>query len=249
MKILIVIPARLESTRLPRKMLLSETGKPLIEHTYEAAKASERADHVVVATDDPLILEVVQRFGGHGKMTGSHHLSGTDRVWEVAAEMQEYDLIVNVQGDEPELTGPAIDAALAVFDEHPDAQMTTLATPLRDPSKLESPNCVKVITDQAHRAIYFSRAPIPFPRNQDRDWLAQEPPVYFQHIGLYAYRRDVLMRLSKLPPTVIEKIESLEQLRALHYGIPIHVAYIDHPVQGIDTPEDYQAFVKRFKAR
>lgn len=245
MKSLIIIPARLASTRLPRKLLLKETGKPLIQHTYEAAKTSRSADRIIVAADDPELVACVEEFGGEAWLTDSRHPCGTDRIAEVAAQLPDYDLIANVQGDEPELAGSAIDLALSVFLEQPGAQMATLATPIRDRVTLESPNCVKVVTDHQYRALYFSRAPIPFVRDWDEAWLSHQPACFLQHIGLYAYRREFLLEISQAPPCSIEKLESLEQLRALHRGVPIHVRMLSHSARGIDTVEDYRAFVRR----
>jgi 3-deoxy-manno-octulosonate cytidylyltransferase (CMP-KDO synthetase) len=245
----IIIPARLASTRLPRKLLLDETGKPLIQHTVEAAKTSRSAERVIVAADDQELVSCVENFGGEAWLTDSRHPCGTDRIAEVAAKLPDYDLIVNVQGDEPELAGSAIDLAISVFSERPEAQMATLATPIRDRASLESPHCVKVVTDQENRALYFSRAPIPFVRDWDDGCLSHQPACFLQHIGLYVYRREFLLEISKAPPCVNEKLESLEQLRALYRGVPIHVRRIDHSARGIDTPEDYRAFVRRNASR
>jgi 3-deoxy-manno-octulosonate cytidylyltransferase (CMP-KDO synthetase) len=242
---LIVIPARLASTRLPRKLLLCETGKPLIQHTYESARTSKLANAVLVAADDQEMVAAVQGFGGRVLLTNPHHTCGTDRIAEVARQLDEYDLIVNVQGDEPELAGEAIDVALSVFEERPDAKMATLATPIRDRKSLDSPNCVKVVLDQHQRALYFSRSPIPYPRNWQESFLTGDSPEYLQHIGLYVYRRDFLLQISQISPAPLEMIESLEQLRVLHLGESIHVRVIEHGVRGIDTLEDYQAFVRR----
>jgi 3-deoxy-manno-octulosonate cytidylyltransferase (CMP-KDO synthetase) len=249
LKSLIIIPARLASTRLPRKLLLNQTGKPLIQHTYESAQTSRLASRVLVAADDPAIVGVVQGFGGDALLTDPKHTCGTDRIAEVALKLSDYDLIVNVQGDEPELPGAAIDLALSVFAERPEANMATLATPIRDRKSLESPSCVKVVIDDQQRALYFSRAPIPFARYWDNSLLDLTPACFLQHIGLYVYRRDFLLTVAKSAPTIIETIESLEQLRVLTLGEPIHVRIIEHGVRGIDTPEDYQAFVRRQRDR
>lgn len=202
-----------------------------------------------MAADDPQIVSVVQGFGGEAWLTDLGHSCGTDRIAEVAARLPQYELIVNVQGDEPELAGAAIDLALSVFVDQPTARMATLATPIRERSRLESPNCVKVVMDQNHRALYFSRAPVPFVRDWDDRWLAHESPCFHQHIGLYAYRRDFLLEISQAPACLLERLESLEQLRALHRGVPIHVRIVAHSPQGIDTPEDYRAFVRRIDSR
>lgn len=242
---LIVIPARLQSTRLPRKLLLNETGKTLIEHTYRAAQSSRKATAVVVGTDSDEIVDAVSAFGGKAVLTRADHPSGTDRVAEVAADYPDCEIVVNVQGDEPELPGTAIDLAIELLESDSRAVMATLAAPIRERSKLEDPNCVKVVVDQDQRALYFSRSAIPHPREWSDERLNQEPACFLQHIGLYAYRRDFLLSISTLPMAEIEKIESLEQLRVLHAGHSIAVGIIDHPVVGIDTAEDYAAFVRR----
>lgn len=249
MKTLIVIPARLTSTRLPKKLLLAETGKTLIQHTYEAARTSRKASEIIVAADDQEIVSAVEAFGGTAKLTRPDHPSGTDRVAEVAADCSDFDLICNVQGDEPELPGDAIDLAIGLLEQHPDAMMATLATPIRSAELLNDPNCVKVMVDRHDRAMYFSRSPLPHPRNwQSDDWSnlnGATPGPFLQHIGLYVYRRDFLLKIPELPIPDCERIESLEQLRVLHAGFEIAVGTIDHPVLGIDTAEDYAAFVRR----
>jgi 3-deoxy-manno-octulosonate cytidylyltransferase (CMP-KDO synthetase) len=241
----IIIPARLASTRLPRKLLLTETGKPLIQHTYEAASRATKPMGVLVAADCEEIASVVRSFGGHAELTSPDCASGTDRIAEIAAKMPSVDIFVNVQGDEPEISAAAIDLAVELLENDPTAIMSTLATPIRDRHKLNDPACVKVVFDNRQRAIYFSRAPIPFARTWDDKLLTSEPAVYHQHIGLYAYRRDFLLQLASLPGARIEQIESLEQLRVLHHGYRLLVGTIDEPTIGIDTPEDYAAFVKR----
>ncbi|MEM7453568.1 MAG: 3-deoxy-manno-octulosonate cytidylyltransferase [Planctomycetota bacterium] len=250
MKTVIVIPARLQSTRLERKLLLSETGKPLIQHTCEAAAASSLADTVVVATDHSDIVEAVEAFGGNVVMTSAEHLSGTSRVSEIARNSlgEDVDLIVNVQGDEPEISGAAIDSAIRILTENPDVMISTLATPIRDRRTLEDPACVKVVFDHKQRAMYFSRAPIPFERSQDDSLLTAEPTVFHLHIGLYAYRREFLLEFPQLPDSRIESIEALEQLRFLDAGYPIAVGVVDHAAPGIDTAVEYEAFVHRMRS-
>jgi len=245
----IVIPARLDSTRLPGKMLLRETGKPLVQHTFEAAQRASRPETVIVATDHPEILASVRAFGGRAEMTDPAAASGTDRVAEVARRLTDVDIIVNVQGDEPELSGDAIDLAIRLLEEQPDAVMSTLATPIRSRRQLEDPACVKVVFDARGRAMYFSRSPIPHPREWDDGLLHAQPPHFYQHVGLYAYRRDFLLRVAQMPPAPMESLERLEQLRVLHAGFTILVGVVDEPTFGIDTPEDYRAFVARCKHR
>jgi 3-deoxy-manno-octulosonate cytidylyltransferase (CMP-KDO synthetase) len=242
----IVIPARLASTRLPRKLLLRETGKTLIQHTYEAAQRAKRPAGICIATDHEEIHQEVRQFGGQAEMTDPNAPSGTDRVAEVARRrLTDVDIVVNVQGDEPDLAGESIDLAIQLLEENPAAVMSTLATPIRSRSQLEDPACVKVVFDDAKRAQYFSRSPIPHARTWDESLLTSEPPTFYQHVGLYAYRRDFLLRLSQLPQSQKEKVEKLEQLRVLDAGYTILVGVVDDFTFGIDTPEDYQRFVLR----
>lgn len=242
----IVIPARLASTRLPRKLLLAETGQPLIQHTYVAASKARKPQGVIVAADCEEIAVVVRQFGGKVELTSPACASGTDRVAEVAKRTPDVDLLVNVQGDEPEISATAIDLAIELLERDPSAVMATLATPIRCREKLHDPACVKVVFDHQQRALYFSRAPIPFPRDWRDEFLTAVPAVFHQHIGLYVYRRDFLLRLADIPRAMIEQVENLEQLRVLDAGESILVGVIDEPTVGIDTPDDYAAFVERF---
>jgi 3-deoxy-manno-octulosonate cytidylyltransferase (CMP-KDO synthetase) len=242
----IVIPARLASTRLPRKLLLCETGKTLIRHTYEAALRAARPSGVIVATDHEEIFREVESFGGRAMMTSPDCASGTDRVAEVARQLPEVDLLINVQGDEPEIAGSAIDLAVQLLEENPAAVMSTLATPIRSRSQFEDPACVKVVFDRQGKALYFSRSPIPHPRQWDDSLLTSDPPSFCQHVGLYAYRRDFLLRLAEMSPSRTEKIEKLEQLRVLEAGYSILVGVINDSTFGIDTPEDYRKFVDKW---
>lgn len=241
----IIIPARLASTRLPRKLLLCETGKPLIQHTYESARRAARPSGVCVATDHQEIFDAVRAFGGEVEMTSPDAASGTDRVAEVARRRPHVDIVVNVQGDEPEIAGRSIDLAIELLENNPAAMMATLATPIRRSAQLEDPACVKVVFDRDRRAMYFSRSPIPRAREWDDSLLTAESPHFYQHVGLYAYRRDFLLQLAQMPPSPLEKIEKLEQLRVLEAGYSILVGVIDEPTFGIDTPEDYRAFVNK----
>lgn len=241
----IIIPARLASTRLPRKLLLRETGKTVIHHTYESAQRSTRAAGVCVACDHAEIFDEVRSFGGQVEMTDPNAPSGTDRVAEVARRMTDVDIIVNVQGDEPEIAGASIDLAIELLESNPSAVMSTLATPIRNRRQLEDPSCVKVVFGASGRAMYFSRSVIPHPRQWDDALLTSTPPTFFQHVGLYAYRRDFLLQLATMPPCRLEQIEKLEQLRVLDAGHSILVGVIDEPTFGIDTPDDYRAFVEK----
>jgi len=245
----IVIPARLASTRLERKLLLRETGKSLIQHTYEAARGAKRPSGLCVAADHTEIFDEVRSFGGRAEMTSPAAASGTDRVAEVASRLSDVDIVVNVQGDEPELSGESIDLAIRLLEENPAAEMSTLATPIRTRRQLEDPACVKVVFDASGRALYFSRSPIPYPRSWDDGLLTADPPHFYQHVGLYAYRRDFLLRLAQIPQSDLEKVERLEQLRVLEAGHSILVGVVDQPCFGIDTPEDYRRFVQRCLAR
>ncbi len=246
----VVIPARFASTRLPRKMLLRDTGKTLLQHTYEAARAARRPAGVIVATDHPEIAREVERFGGQCVMTSTDCQSGTDRVAEVARTLPRADIVVNVQGDEPEMSPDNIDRVIELLEQDPSAPMATLATPLPTAEQLTNPACVKVVFDNNGRALYFSRSPIPFLRDPPAACgLAafNDPPLFFQHLGIYAFRRETLPQIVALPPSSLEQAEKLEQLRMLQSGGTILVSVVRHCSSGIDTPADYAAFVARQK--
>lgn len=241
----IVIPARLASTRLPEKLLLRETGKTVLQHTFEAASTARRPAGITIAVDCEKLQREADLFGASCVLTDPNLPSGTDRVAVVAAGMPEVDIFVNVQGDEPEISAEAIDLVTQLLENRPEAQVATLAAPIRQRERLEDPACVKVVRDDQQRALYFSRSPIPHARSWDATLLESNPPMFLQHIGLYAYRRDFLMRLATLPHSPLEQIEKLEQLRFLQAGCEIMVGLIDHAPKGIDTPSDYRAFVQR----
>lgn len=246
MKCQIIIPARLASTRLPRKVLLAETGKTLIQHVWEGASQSRLADGVTIAADDEEIVRAVEAFGGHCVLTSKNIACGTDRIATVAENMPNVEVFVNVQGDEPEILGDAVDTVAALLRDHPDAVMATLATPIRTLEKAHDPACVKVVFDAEGRALYFSRSMIPYPRDGVTEVdLQQEKPVFYQHLGIYAYRRDFLLKISSLPRTKLEKLESLEQLRVLENGYDILVGVVARAGIGIDTPADYTEFVRK----
>lgn len=254
MKSCVVIPARMASTRLANKMLLAETGKPLVQHTYETALQARRPSRVVVATDHAAIRNAIQAVGGDAVMTSVNCASGADRVAEVAQLLPEVDIFVNLQGDEPDLDPAAIDQLIDLLEQAPNEVMATLAAPIRDAERIEDPSIVKVVFDSHKRSLYFSRSPIPHAREaHDPEELAEvaslNPPRYYQHIGIYAYRRDFLLSLSELPPSPLEQTEKLEQLRVLEAGQTILVGQIDSAAPGIDTAADYQAFVKRTVGR
>jgi len=243
-RVLVVIPARLGAQRLPGKPLLDTTGKPLIQHVWENVTAAACAPRVVVATDAPAIADAVAAFGGEAVLTSPTHPSGTDRVAEVA-RLVPSDLVVNWQGDEPELPGTACDALVALFDDAAVA-MATLAAPCADAAALANPAVVKVVTAANGDALYFSRAAIPHQRDAELPAGGAAPR---RHVGVYGFRRDTLLRFAGLPPAPLELTERLEQLRALHHGIPIRVGNSTHPGGGIDTPEDYEQFVERERER
>lgn len=239
---LVVIPARLQSTRLPRKLLLRDSGKYLVQHVWEQARAAARVERVVVATDSEELRAACGEFGAEALMTSAEHRSGTDRVAEAARILagrgEAFDLVVNVQGDEPELDPAHVDQLVALMGD--GDPMGTLAEELSDSGDLERPQVVKVVVDAASRALYFSRAPIPHGARP-----GGAPPV-LRHVGLYAYRPDLLQTLCRLEPCPLERVERLEQLRALYHGHAIRVGVVaGGGARGIDTPEDYAAFLAR----
>ena len=242
--VLAVIPARYGSTRLPGKPLLDLGGKTLIQRVYDAVHGAGAVDKVVVATDDHRILEHVTGFGGVGVLTDSAHPSGTDRVAEAARQFPEARLVVNVQGDEPFLLPEQLRSVTQPFED-PAVRIATLATPIRDEHGLLSPNVVKVVRDDGGQALYFSRHAVPYLRDLPVGlWIDQG--IHLQHIGIYAFRAEVLQQLTKLPPATLERQESLEQLRWLAAGHRIHVALTDRPSLGIDTPADLEEARRRF---
>jgi 3-deoxy-manno-octulosonate cytidylyltransferase (CMP-KDO synthetase) len=244
----VVIPARYASTRLPRKMLLRDTGKTLLQHTYEAACAARKPAGVVIATDHAEIAREVENFRGDFVLTSRDCASGTDRVAEFARRMPKAEILVNVQGDEPEMNPDNIDRVIELLEQDPSAGMATLATRMPSAEQLANPACVKVVFDEAGRAMYFSRSPIPFVRDPDTSRPFNDPPLFYQHLGIYAYRRDVLLEFAAMQPSSLELAEKLEQLRMLQVGGTILVAVVDHAASGIDTPADYAAFVARRRA-
>jgi 3-deoxy-manno-octulosonate cytidylyltransferase (CMP-KDO synthetase) len=239
MNAIAVIPARLASTRLPRKMLREIAGKPLIGLVYEAVRSSPLLNDVIVATDSDEILRVCREHGWKAEMTSSSHRSGTERVREIATR-QSAEIYVNVQGDEP-MIRPEHIASLLEAMQNSEAQVETLKT-LAAEEDIDNPNAVKVVTDANRRALYFSRATVPF----DRDGIH---PRYFKHLGIYAYRRAALERFVTLPESLLEKTERLEQLRFLENGIPIYVAETPYDSVGVDTEEDLQRFIAVFRPR
>jgi 3-deoxy-manno-octulosonate cytidylyltransferase (CMP-KDO synthetase) len=233
-RILAVIPARYESQRFPGKPLVVLGDRPMVQWVYEAAKQSPLFADVVVATDSEKIADCVRGFGGAVVMTRSDHLTGTDRVAEVAANYGQMDVVVNVQGDQPFVTVEALQALVTPYLQGESPEMTTLGCPIDLNLDHHNPNTVKVLCDRNHHALYFSRAPIPYLRNS-----ATELPV-FHHLGLYAFRQDFLANYTQLAPTPFEQCEGLEQLRVLEYGYAIRVCQIDKPALEINTPEDLE---------
>lgn len=247
---LVVIPARYASTRLPAKLLLAETGTPLIVHTAERAAAARRVDRVVVATDDERIATAVRAHGFDAAMTSPTCVSGTDRVAEVARE-SDAEVIVNVQGDEPEVDPALIDSLIDAAGADPTADLFTASVPFEDPAHADDPAAVKVVVDSSGRALYFSRARIPFRRDADavppeRRHDAVAPRL---HVGIYAFRRPALLEFAEWPPSALERTEGLEQLRALDNGMAIHVVAWHAGHAGIDTREDYDLFMARHDVR
>ena len=243
MRTAIVIPARYASSRLPAKPLLRETGKYLIQHVYERACESSATD-VIVATDDVRIIAAVRSFGGRVAMSRADHASGTDRVAEVAQGL-DADVIVNLQGDEPLIEPATLDLLPQLLNRDPSAEVATVAVPITSREQWQDPNCVKVIRDAHGAALYFSRSPIPFVRDGEPDWRSG---MFLQHLGLYAYRRRFLLELAYQPPAPLEMCEKLEQLRVLALGRRIHVGIVQHASRGVDTPADYERFVKLYRS-
>jgi len=245
-----IIPARFNSTRLPGKPLLPLNEIPLIVHVVNRAKAAQLISRVIVATDDERIFNAVQQYGGEAQMTSADAQSGTDRIAEVAARL-DYDIIVNVQGDEPLIDPATIDAAIEPLLENNQIQISTTSEPITEINDIFNPGVVKVVSDKEGFALYFSRSPIPYIRAGAGETLAQflENDTsllsnYRKHSGLYAYRNDFLQKFAQMSPSSLERLESLEQLRALENGFRIRVVQVAHRSTGVDTEQDYQQ-VKR----
>jgi 3-deoxy-manno-octulosonate cytidylyltransferase (CMP-KDO synthetase) len=236
----VIIPARFGSTRFAAKILASDTGKPLVQHVVEQARKCKRVRDVIVATDDKRIVDALKPFETETVMTASTHQSGTDRIAEVARGMTD-EIIVNVQGDEPEIEPSTIDGLIERLQTSSD-DMATAATPFPADDNPQNPNLVKVVISPEGRAVYFSRLPIPY----FREPIAAGSQAYHLHLGIYAYRRKFLLEYASWPPTPLEKAEKLEQLRALEHSRSIYVLKISRAIHGIDTPEQYEAFVKRY---
>ncbi len=234
MKVIAVIPARLTSTRLPRKMLREIQGRPLVVWVYQAVRSSSLLDDVIIATDSDEILHACRKHSCNARMTSDKHRSGTERVHEISQTV-DAEVYINVQGDEPmvrpEQVGAIVDLMKNDLMNDPKIQVGTLKTPA-EPADVSNPNAVKVITDLSGRALYFSRATVPFDRDGSQ-------PKYFKHLGIYAYRKPALERFVTLPESSLERAERLEQLRFLENGIPIHAAETPYDSIGVDTEEDF----------
>jgi 3-deoxy-manno-octulosonate cytidylyltransferase (CMP-KDO synthetase) len=238
----VLIPARRASTRLPEKLLLADSGQPLLAHACERAALAFGPEAVTVCADDAALVAVAERAGVAGRMTRADHQSGTDRIAEVARGL-DASVIVNVQGDEPEIEPAHIRLVAALLERHAWAGMATLATPAGE-AEQRNPNAVKVVLGHGERALMFTRAPAPWDR--DRGGPAAE---CWRHLGIYAYRREVLLGYGALPASRLEALEKLEQLRALEAGVGIACAIVAHPAPGVDTRADYDAFLARWKSR
>jgi 3-deoxy-manno-octulosonate cytidylyltransferase (CMP-KDO synthetase) len=251
MSIVAIIPARYASTRLPGKPLADIGGKPMIQHVYESAVKAPELDRVLVATDDRRIEHAVRRFGGEVIMTSRSHISGTDRLAEVARKIKARWL-VNVQGDLPFIHWRTIARAVTPMRRNPEVPMGTVCTPIYEAKEWRNPNIVKVVVNHAGFALYFSRAPIPYPKQGivDSNTRSAGPRRLwgYRHLGLYVYRRDFLLKFARLQPTPLERIESLEQLRALENGYRIYVAEVDERSIEVDTPADLKKAARYWRA-
>ncbi|MGF6906600.1 3-deoxy-manno-octulosonate cytidylyltransferase [Fusobacterium sp. PH5-44] len=235
MKFLGVIPARYKSTRLEGKPLKNICGYPMIQWVYQRSKLS-KLDDIVVATDDIRIKEVVESFGGNAIITKGDHSNGTSRIAEVCEKMKDYDVVINIQGDEPLIDPKMINQLIDAFKDDSNLVMSTLKEKIKNFELVENPNIVKVITDKNEMALYFSRSPIPYPREKNEE-------IYYKHIGIYGYKRTFVIEYSNMKETLLEKSESLEQLRVLENGYKIKVIETPYKVIGVDTKEDLERVV------
>ncbi len=236
-KTAIIIPARYASTRLPAKPLLEVKNKPIIQYVYEAASQSKLANEVIIATDDERIKKAAENFGAKCEMTKVDHKCGSDRIAEVALRHDNFDNILNLQGDEPQITPEVIDLAINTLTKDNNTDISTLVREITDENQINNPNCVKCVFDKDFNALYFSRCPIPYARNKNHS-------PYYAHIGIYGYKKESLIKMTQLNQAPIEQQESLEQLRALYNGMKIKVAVTTLNPTGIDTIEDFEKFKK-----
>ncbi|MBF0358477.1 MAG: 3-deoxy-manno-octulosonate cytidylyltransferase [Magnetococcales bacterium] len=241
MKILGVIPCRMNASRLPGKPLLKLLGRPLIQHVYEGVQTSKKIDQFIVATDSQNIIDCVRSFGGQAVLTSSSHNTGTERVAEVAEKLAEYDIILNIQGDEPLVTGEMVDQLATPLVENPGIHMTALKGRITNQEELHDPSIIKVVTDKNDCAIYFSRHPIPYPRNRTDH--------YYRNKGVYGFRRSFILEFKDLPRGPLELAESLEQLRAIEYGKQIFVSETKTETHGVNTPEDIPIVEKALRSK
>ncbi len=244
MNIVVVIPARYGSSRFEAKVLANKTGKFLVQHSYERALCAKGISGVIIATDDGRVMQACRSFGGNCVMTSVNHQSGTDRIAE-AVNNTPCDIVVNLQADEPEIDPAHIEKVAGLLVKNPDAAMATLIAPFESPEQVANPNIVKCVIDNRGKALYFSRSPIPYDRQAQG---IGDIKGYWRHLGIYAYRKSFLMEFTRLLPSFLETTEKLEQLRALENGYTILTASVERVWDGVDTPEQYEAFVQRYKA-
>jgi 3-deoxy-manno-octulosonate cytidylyltransferase (CMP-KDO synthetase) len=237
-----IIPARWGSTRFPGKPLHRIAGKPLLQHVWERVRRARALNSVIIATDDMRIAEAAFDWGAEISLTSPKHQSGTDRIGEVAAKLRGVSLVLNIQGDEPLIDPGLLSQFVRQMRRNPKIQMMTAVHPFADPADAQSPHQVKAVLDRQGRALYFSRSPVPYPRQ------TSEPVRYFRHQGIYGYRRAFLLRFVRWRPTPLEKVEALEQLRALENGVNIHVVVTKNGSPGVDTPDDAEAIERQLLA-
>ncbi len=243
MKIIGIIPARYASTRFPGKPLADIAGKSMIERVVHQVTKSRKIDKVVVATDDMRIVDHVSGFGGNVIMTSPDHPSGTDRCYEAIQNLNEsFDFVINVQGDEPFVSPEQIDLLASILD--PDVELATLVKKIESQDEIDDPNEAKVVINQFDEALYFSRSPIPYANSGSKDWTSQGE--YFKHIGIYAYKTEVLKKITELPVSSLEKTESLEQLRWIQNGFRIKIARTTFESMCIDTPQDIEEAILKY---
>ena len=241
MRVLAVIPARYESTRYPGKPLIDLAGKTMIRRVYEGVQKSNLISKVIVATDDQRILDEVESFGGKVAMTGAHHVNGTGRCFELASSLDSFDLVINVQGDEPLIRSEQLDALIQSFQDN-SVDISTLAIASSSESDFLNANRIKVVMDTNNDALYFSRSAIP---NQSK---TKNPVTFYKHIGIYAFRREILLETQNMEPCAIELSESLEQLRWMHFGKKIRIVLTNVETPNIDSPEDVDKVLRLLKA-
>jgi 3-deoxy-manno-octulosonate cytidylyltransferase (CMP-KDO synthetase) len=235
----VIIPARYGSSRFPAKVLASVTGRPLVQHVVDRVSKCRLVRETIVATDDQRVVHALQAFGTKTVMTSADHPSGTDRIAEVAARLSD-QVVINVQGDEPEIDPAAVDGLIELMREKASG-MATVVTPFSTGRNVADPNIVKAVLSHHGRAIYFSRSPVPFHRDPEPD----DPLPYYHHLGIYGYRRELLLEYASWPATRLEMTEKLEQLRAIEHGVRIDVLVVQNAAPGIDTEEQYHEFVRR----